>query len=491
MKSEHKVNIVRLQLFLIHLIFFSFLISSCEKEVSILSSDEKIYFGFIYVNSNPPGSAIFKNDKNTGRFTPDSLKYLPSGSYTITLKQKYFRDTSILVQLNDPDSKSYFVDYYSNPLMFGNINFTSDPAGAEIFLNDSNIQAVTPFTLKNVKPGNYLVKYEKENFRDAIFSLIVESSKNSTSYFKLRDTSKWVDYQISNSNIQSNLLTCLEVDLNNIKWIGSFEKGVISFDGSNFTNYSSTNSPIPSNYITCISVDQKNKKWIGTNAGIAIFDNTSWTVYSKNNSGLASNNINSIQFENNTTWIGTPLGLIKYDGISWQLYDTIITVPSVNYAAVNDIAIDANGNKWLATSSTGIFKFNNGFWGKAFTDSTPNIPSNNLATNAISNNGELWFGHLPGPGKRGGVSIFDGVAWRSIFIGSDGNLVEDIYIDKSNTKWISTNEGLFQIVGETPLYFYNRINSLISFSHIKGVIKDLDGIIWVATNGGGLNKLKL
>jgi ligand-binding sensor domain-containing protein len=97
---------------------------------------------------------------------------------------------------------------------------------------------------------------------------------------------------------------------------------------------------------------------------------------------------------------------------------------------------------------------------------------------------------LPSAGKRGGVSIYNGNSWKNIFIGSEGNLIEDIYVDNSNTKWVATNEGLFQIVGATPLYFYNRNNSLISFSHIKGTVKDDDGIIWIATYGGGLNKLK-
>lgn len=52
-------------------------------------------------------------------------------------------------------------------------------------------------------------------------------------------------------------------------------------------------------------------------------------------------------------------------------------------------------------------------------------------------------------------------------------------------------EGLLQIFGETPLFFYDRNNSLISFSHIKAVVKDNDGLIWVATYGGGLIKFKL
>ncbi|NWF90327.1 MAG: PEGA domain-containing protein [Ignavibacteriaceae bacterium] len=487
----HKVNMIRNTIYFLILFIIALVLPSCEKDVTLTSADEVIHFGFIYVDSYPQGAAIYQNGKNTGRFTPDSLRYLPSGDYLLTLKMKYFRDTSISLQLKEPELKSYFIDYFSNPAMLGSINFTSDPTGAKIILNDSDLNVVTPTILMNLKPGSYKVKFKKANHRDANIVTIVESNRMSSSYFKLRDTSKWVDYQISNSNISSNHLTCIAVDQNNIKWIGSYDKGLLRYDGINFTSFSSDKSPLPSNNITCLSIDNQNSLWIGTDAGLAKYKNDIWNVYTKNNSGLNNNNISTIEFEGNVVWIGTPVGLAKYDGSVWILYDTIITRPSVNYAAVNDIAIDNLGNKWLATASTGIFKFNNGFWGTAYTDSISNIPSNNLTSNAVSTDGEIWFGHLPGIGKRGGLSIFKNHVWKNIFIGSDVNLIEDIYIDDSNTKWVSTVEGLSQIVGESPLFFYNRNNSLISYSHIKAVVRDNDGILWIATFGGGLNKFKL
>ena len=55
---------------------------------------------------------------------------------------------------------------------------------------------------------------------------------------------------------------------------------------------------------------------------------------------------------------------------------------------------------------------------------------------------------------------------------------------------MATSEGQFQVVGSVPLNFFNRNNSLISFTHIKGTVKNADGIIWIVTYGGGLNKLK-
>lgn len=490
MKVSYK-NFSNLTIYRAALLLFSLIVfAACEKDVSVSPPDDIVYQGFIYVDSQPRGALIFQNGRNTGRTTPDSLRYLPSGTYTITLKLKYFRDTSFTFQLKDPELKEYFIDYFANPLMFGAINFSSDPTDVKIFINDSSIQAKTPFTLKNVVPGAYSIKYQKDNFRDAVFNVIVESNKTSFSYYKLRDTSKWVDYQLSNSSIASNLLTCIDIDLNEILWIGSFDKGLISFDGINFVNYSTANTPIQSNKINCIAINGSNDKWIGTDAGIAVFNNSTWTNYTKNNSGLPNNTINSIKFENNIAWIGTPLGLVKFDGASWTLYDTLILSQTVDYAAVNDFFIDQSGIKWLGTDNTGIFRFKDGIFGVPFRDTIPGIPSNRISATNISSKGEKWFGHLPGPEKRGGLSVYNGNSWQSIFVGTDGNLIEDIFVDKADTKWISTNEGLFQFEGLTPLHFYNRNNSLISFSHIKGTVRSNSGTVWIITYGGGLNKLK-
>lgn len=477
-------------LYTVLLLLFSTTFHSCDREVSIIKFDESIHNGFIYVNSIPSGAAIYQDGKNTGRFTPDSLRYLASGTYQLTLKLKYFRDTVFSVQLKDPDFKAYMIDYYTNPLMFGSINFTSDPTGAKIFINDSSIQTITPFSMKNVKPGQYNIRYEKENHRHLDFNLIVESNKNSTAYAKLRDTSAWLDYQVSNSGLSSNLLTCISIDNTNIIWMGTFDRGLIKYDRTAFTSYSTSNSPVPGNNINCISVDHNNNKWIGTSSGIAVFNNSSWVIYNKSNSGLNNNNINSIQFENNVAWIGTPVGLVRFDGNNWTTYDTITANPQPEFAAVNDLAIDNLGYKWLATANSGIFKFKDGIFGRSFRDTIPGIPSNRIISAAISLNGDKWFGHLPGPGTTGGISIFNNSTWKTILFGSTGNLIADIFVDNLNTKWIATNEGVMKIINDSPTFFYTRLNSLISSNQVRGVAKDNDGVIWIATFGGGLNKFK-
>ena len=278
--------------------FILLLIVSCGKEVSRSPVEPAPYEGFIYVSSTPSGFTIFQNGRNTGRITPDSLSYLDPGNYEITLKRKYYKDTSVTVNLAENEKKQIQIDLLSNPSMRGSLYLSSQPLGALIIINDSTINHVTPFTVTNLLPGEYNIKYKLFNHRDAELIAAVYSSLTRTYSGILRDTSVWIDYQTSNSGIATNILTAIASDHNNVKWIGTQDKGLIRFDEVSFINYDNTNSSIPANNINCISVDNQNRKWVGTNSGIGVFDGSMWNVYNESNSGLTSEIINAIHFDN-------------------------------------------------------------------------------------------------------------------------------------------------------------------------------------------------
>ena len=174
------------------------------------------------------------------------------------------------------------VDIVSNPSMYGNLSLQTLPAGAEILINDSATGRITPFTFTGLFPGEYSARLKLFNHRDEEINAVVQSSVTNIYSEELRDTSVWIDYQIINSDIQSNLLNPIAIDQNNIKWIGTADIGLIKFDGVNFINYNSSNSQIPGNRVNCIAIDDQNRVWVGTSEGIGIFDGSSWIVYTEN-----------------------------------------------------------------------------------------------------------------------------------------------------------------------------------------------------------------
>ncbi len=464
-----------------------YLLSGCEKEVSTSPPDDEIPKAFLNVQSYPTGFSIFLNGKNTGRITPDYVPYLEEGLYNITLKKKYFRDTTFSVTLTNLDTSNIFIDLFQNPLMLGKINFSSSPVNAEIILNDSVTGLITPAMLTKLRPGLYSVRYKLYNYRDANVNIIVESNKTTTVYEQLRDTSDWIDYQINNSNIQSNLLTSIAIDHNNSKWIGTSDLGIISFNEIDFVNFNSNNSSIPSNQINCISISDNNNIWVGTNNGLAIFNGISWQVFNVQNSGLLNDNINAITFDQaGNAWIGTNNGFVKFDGITWEQFN--YTSPQFTYLWVTGLQFDNSNNLWIGSNNFGILNFNGNTFSE-FVDTAYNFLTNKIISIALDNSNKLWFGQLVNSGIRGGLSVYDGFSFTNFYLGTLNNKINSIYTSNNN-KWVCTSEGLTKYDAGNSSIFFSTLNSYLTNDNVTDAARDSNGNLWITTIGGGLNKLK-
>ncbi len=460
----------------------------CDKEVTITPPPGPVSTGQIIIRSNPEGSTIYLNGRNTGRKTPDSLTYLENGVYQLTLKKQYFRDTSVILNVTEKAAVDTNIDYLSNPSMYGSLKVTSSPDSSNIFINDSSTGLLSPAVIMGLIPGIYNVSLRRIGFRDALIKdAVVESNVVRTIFSALEDTTVWVNFTTLNSNIPTNVLSCITTDLNGIKWLGTLEFGVLRFDGNEFEKYDKNNSPLPDNKILCLMVDPSNRLWIGTDNGLAVKTNGSWSVYTKDNSGLPINSIRSLAAgNNNTIWIGTSLGLVKYDG-SWETYT--ISPNITNW--ISTISIDEAGNKWMGISDTsvGIVSFD----GSNFT----NYPieeyeylTKNVVCSSVSPSGQIWFGCNPFNGVSGGLSYFDGINFLNIEL-SSFTLIDNIFIGSTDIKWISTGRGLYKITSTSQITRYHTENSALPTNEIKGATEDNAGTIWIATSTAGLVKYKI
>lgn len=466
-----------------------FIIIGCDKEVSRSPVEPDPFRGVINISSSPGGATIFLNGRNTGRLTPDSLTFLNPDTYEITLKLQYFKDTSLTVQLDEDVRSELNIDYFSNPSMYGNLILFSVPSGAGIFLNDSSLNKATPDTLYGLLPGLYKVKFKLNNFRDTEINALVESSITRNFSVELRDTSVWVDFQKSNSNIQSNLLTSVAVDFNGIKWIGSSDVGLIKFDENNFSNFNTSNSGIPSNQINCLSVSNSNDLWIGTPSGLAIFNGSTWNVFNTSNSELPNNDVNAIKFDQSgNAWIGTNNGFAKFDGINWEVFN--YSSAHFEFLWVTDLAVELNNTVWLGSNNYGILSWENNIFTE-YIDTLQNFPTGRISAAEVDVNNNVWFGHLSTGTRRGGVSFYDGNMFTSLFPGSPAIKINHIHIeDLTNSKWISTTEGVIRYDENNSVANYNIQNSQLSNNKVKAIANQ-ESTFWIATFGGGLNKFKV
>ena len=193
--------------------------------------------------------------------------------------------------------------------------------------------------------------------------------------------------------------------------------------------------------IRAIFQDSKGNYWIGShNEGVSYYNGKSFEYFTTNE-GLSDNQIRSIQEDKNgKIWIGTAKGASVYEKGIFTNYSTKTTQPKYE-------------------------------WNKT--------------------NGDLWFS----AGKEDGINRFDGINMNYLIFPKPKNKnpdnsfgVTDISVSKDGKIWIATYAALFNYDGKmVNIFDHNNLklndNELL---HIRSVLADSKGRIWIGNNGIGV-----
>ena len=463
-----------------------FLLGSCVKDVNVSEPEtSQPKNSKLIITSKPSGALIYLNGKNMGIKTPDSLTWLQPGSCVVTLKYDLYPDHTQKFEIRDSTRLNYFYDYTTDPTNLGSIDCSSTPAGAEIFVNDSLINRKTPSTISGLLPGSYKVKVTYPLHRaDSTFTDI-RGSKTNKIYFAMEDTSVWVSYNIKNSPITSNLVTAIAVDQNNLKWFGTSDGGVFTFDGKKWT---STNF---GNAVTYIYPDNFGSVWVGTLGNVEQYQGK-WTDYAR---FFKSPNVSSIVADRGgTVWVATDFGIYFSRGEEWTGYQYSDEVVKLTNQVITALDVDLKGRVWICTVR-GITIYNGITW-QAFFTSSLGLPENigqAIVDIKFDKEGIAWIAIKENVSKgfTGGLIKYDGTAWSVVTIpGFPTNHIHRINIDNDGNKWISTVNGIARFKQPDNPLIFNLTNSKIPGNIIGGAVIDKNGDLWVATYGGGIGKLK-
>lgn len=137
-----------------------------------------------------------------------------------------------------------------------------------------------------------------------------------------------------------------------------------------------TNESIISNHTyQALAVDFSSTKWLGSSDGdglvyfyekstLSAKDDDIWGKVTGSNSALPSNSVNAVVVDKNgALWIGTASGLAVMFTPSSAQRGTTGSIPfvqkinSLSNQVINDVAVDALNNKWVATNE-GVFVLN-------------------------------------------------------------------------------------------------------------------------------------
>ena len=179
----------------------------------------------------------------------------------------------------------------------------------------------------------------------------------------------WTSYT-SADGLGNEQIKCIGEDASGNMWFGT-SGGLTRFDGSTWTNFGVSDG-IPFGGVNSITLKSNGDLWLGTGlSGIRVYDGNTFNSITSSD-GLISDKIRTIAIgSDNYSWIGTSDGitLLGPTDIFQTNFTTILTLPAPDTLnPIEDIKIDGNGNVWVGiyvdylVTEGGVSVYNGNQW---------------------------------------------------------------------------------------------------------------------------------
>jgi hypothetical protein len=145
--------------------------------------------GTIGVSTQPPGASIYLDGAYEGFTVRNNIIDIigvPSGSHVLEFRLNGFENYQTTVQVNVGEStfSSPILVPLQQPPLSGTILITSDPAGAQVYLDDQ-FQGIAPITIPAVAAGSHTLALRLPGYQDFTTTVQVQAGQVTMSTFAL------------------------------------------------------------------------------------------------------------------------------------------------------------------------------------------------------------------------------------------------------------------------------------------------------------------
>ncbi len=138
--------------------------------------------GNIYIESDPPGAAVFMNQVEQPGVTPMSINDLRPGTYEIQVVRDLYLPETRTVQVQELDYSDLSVELTPN---FGRLMIDSEPSGALVYINDQQ-RGMTPLEIPRFNAGQYRMRLVKQLYYEEADTFRIEPGGQHVQTYSLR-----------------------------------------------------------------------------------------------------------------------------------------------------------------------------------------------------------------------------------------------------------------------------------------------------------------
>jgi signal transduction histidine kinase/ligand-binding sensor domain-containing protein/DNA-binding response OmpR family regulator len=307
----------------------------------------------------------------------------------------------------------------------------------------------------------------------------------------------------TNSGLSSPIVSYIIQDKTGYLWFGTYG-GLDRFDGIRFRSYKhipGDSLSLNNGVIRCLLEDHKGNIWVGTSDGLDKFNTVTETFLHY----LVKESIIAVtEDENGFIWVATRKELLRLnpsDGYIKPFRHDKNNPSSLSNNQVFSIFTDKKMNVWVGTNS-GIDKYDRST--ESFIHYWQNPEQSTYVVGGVNKYAVLSFledeSGIIWAGTFGGLLQFNPEKKEYVFYQNEqGNpnslsyhIVSALCEDGDNL-WIGTSVGLNLFSKKTKkirqFHHDDNVSSSICSNQINFLLKEKSGTIWIATEGGGVDKI--